>query len=249
MSKELAEVIVDNGIMYRLGEHDLYYPDLGLPEGTHYNIGKYGLMRWEYLKVNRRGEYLRLLLDGKLNEHLHDPHEFKVFGTVRHHDGTKSKQWKPMGKSISNLYRYAEVSKACNQRFLDSLVDIVPVNSTLEELGTVCSGKTVKGKKVSGFNVWSPDVMRIMETVSDGKYLISGFRNRDIAKAIFPAMRDPKKLSSKTSRTLKKLRQHGLIKKVPHSRRYHVTSKGRRIMGTLIELRRKDYPKLAAKAA
>ena len=37
-------------------------------------------------------------------------------------------------------------------------------------------------------------------------------------------------LSSKTSRTLKKLRQQGLIKKVPRSRRYHVTSKGRRIM-------------------
>jgi len=71
MSKELAEVIVENGIVYHLGEDDLYYPDLRLPEGTHYNIGKYGLMRWEYLKVNRRGEYLRLLLDGKLNEHLH----------------------------------------------------------------------------------------------------------------------------------------------------------------------------------
>lgn len=75
MSKELAEAIVDNDIVYRLGEHDLYYPDLGLPEGTYYNIGKYGLMRWEYLKVNRRGEYLRLLLDGKLNEHLHEVDE------------------------------------------------------------------------------------------------------------------------------------------------------------------------------
>ena len=44
MSKELAEVIVENGIVYLLGEHDLYYPDLGMSEGTHYNIGKYGIM-------------------------------------------------------------------------------------------------------------------------------------------------------------------------------------------------------------
>lgn len=72
MSKELAEVIVENGIVYRLGEHDLYYPDLRLSEGTHYNIGKYGIMRWEYLKTNQRREYLRLLLDGKLNEYLHE---------------------------------------------------------------------------------------------------------------------------------------------------------------------------------
>ncbi len=75
MSKKLAKVIEENGIVYHLGEDDLYYPDLRLPEGTHYNIGKYGLMRWEYLKVNRRGEYLRLLLDGKLNEHLHEVDE------------------------------------------------------------------------------------------------------------------------------------------------------------------------------
>lgn len=72
MSKELAEVIVENGIVYRLGEHDLYYPDLGMPEGTQYNIGKYGIMLWEYLKTNNREKYLRLLLDGKLNEHLHE---------------------------------------------------------------------------------------------------------------------------------------------------------------------------------
>ena len=51
MSKELAEVNVGNGIVYHLGEHDLYYPDLGIPEGTHCNIGKYGLMRWGIWKI------------------------------------------------------------------------------------------------------------------------------------------------------------------------------------------------------
>ena len=180
---------------------------------------------------------------------INNPREFKVFGTVRHRDGTESSQWKPMGKSISNLYRYAEVSKACNQRFLDAMTDIVPVKSVQEEIGTVCSGKTVKGKRVPGFNVWSPEVVRIMEAVSDGRYLINGFRNRDISQTVFPKMRDEKKRSSKTSRLLKKLRRHGLIKKVSRSRRYHVTSKGRRIMGTLIELYHKDYPELIAKAA
>ena len=180
---------------------------------------------------------------------INDPREFKVFGTVRHHDGSESQQWKPMGKSISNLYRYAQVSKACNQRFIDAMVDIVPVRSVQQEIGAVCSGKTVKGKRIPGFNVWAPDVLRIMEAVSDGRYLVNGFRNKDVGKTIFPDMQDAKKRSSRISRTLKKLRQHGLIKKVPRSRRYHVTSKGRRIMGTLIELYHKDYPELIAKKA
>lgn len=65
-------IVGENGIGYTLGEDGLYYPDLELLEGTHYNIGKYGILRWEYLKTHCRGEYIRLLLDGKLNEYLHE---------------------------------------------------------------------------------------------------------------------------------------------------------------------------------
>lgn len=65
-------IIGENGIGYTLGADGLYYPDIKLPEGTHYEIGRYGRMRWEYLKTHRRGKYIRLLMDGKLNEHLHE---------------------------------------------------------------------------------------------------------------------------------------------------------------------------------
>lgn len=68
-------IIGENGIGYTLGTDGLYYPDLKLPEGTQYVIGKYGLMRCEYLKNHRRGEYIRLLVDGKLNEHLYEVDE------------------------------------------------------------------------------------------------------------------------------------------------------------------------------
>lgn len=39
-------IIGENGISYTLGEDGLYYPDLRIAEGTHYEIGKYGRMRW-----------------------------------------------------------------------------------------------------------------------------------------------------------------------------------------------------------
>ena len=55
-----------------LGEGDIYYPDLQLPERTNYNIGKFGHMRCEYLKEFKHGYYMKLLLEGKLNEYLHD---------------------------------------------------------------------------------------------------------------------------------------------------------------------------------
>lgn len=72
---KLEKVIVENGITYVLGEDDIYYPDLQLPRGTNYNIGKYGHMRYEYLKEFRHRYYMELLLEGKLNEYLQEVDE------------------------------------------------------------------------------------------------------------------------------------------------------------------------------
>ena len=115
-----------------------------------------------------------------------------------------------------------------------------------QEIGDICHGKEVKGKRISGFNVWAPNIVLIMETVCDGRFLINGFRNKDIRNLIFPDIGDWKKQSALTSRVLKKLRTFGLVRKNSRSRQYHVSSKGRRIMGALIELRRQQFPALAA---
>lgn len=48
-----------------MGNDNLYYPDLKLPKGTDYPIGKFGHMRCEYLKEFKHGYYMELLLDGK----------------------------------------------------------------------------------------------------------------------------------------------------------------------------------------
>ena len=65
-------IIGENGISYTKGTDGIYYPDLKLPEGEDYEIGRYGNMRLEYLKNHRKGLYLDLLASGKLNGHLHE---------------------------------------------------------------------------------------------------------------------------------------------------------------------------------
>ena len=68
--KELAKHIYDesNGLHYSL-HGDYYLPDLGVEPG--YPLGKYGMVRMQYLKEHRPGLYTRLLLSGKLNDDLH----------------------------------------------------------------------------------------------------------------------------------------------------------------------------------
>jgi len=68
-------IVGENGISYTLGADGLYYPDLKLPEGTDYEIGKYGRMKCEYLKSNFKVVYMELVLSGKLNEYLHEVDE------------------------------------------------------------------------------------------------------------------------------------------------------------------------------
>ena len=51
-------------------EGDYFIPDLDLPQKTDCHIGKYGLMRKQYLKEHRPGLYNRMILDETLFEHL-----------------------------------------------------------------------------------------------------------------------------------------------------------------------------------
>ena len=50
----------------------IFYPDLALPEQTNYPIGKYGIMRLDYLKKHRRGTYTTLLTSCTLNQHIYE---------------------------------------------------------------------------------------------------------------------------------------------------------------------------------
>lgn len=54
----------------RIGDYLL--PDLELEDKEIFNIGKYGLLKLDYLKKNKRGLYTELLMKDKLNEYLHD---------------------------------------------------------------------------------------------------------------------------------------------------------------------------------
>ena len=68
---KLEEIIVENGITYRLAEDGCYYPQVSLDQKTDYVIGKYGIMCGECMMKYRRHEYLKMLMDGVWNQYLH----------------------------------------------------------------------------------------------------------------------------------------------------------------------------------
>lgn len=75
MSKGLEKVIKENGLVYLLAEDGCYYPDLQLEQKTDYPIGKYRIMRAEYMMKHQRYRYLKMDMEGSWNEYLHEVDE------------------------------------------------------------------------------------------------------------------------------------------------------------------------------
>jgi len=86
---------------------------------------------------------------------INNPREFKV--CKKSTAVGKPDKWVPMGKSISNLYRYAEVSKAANQRYLDAVTLADLKGKCIDEIERLCK-KVEKGNRTfSAFNLLSEE--------------------------------------------------------------------------------------------
>ena len=76
MNNELPKTKIDEktGIEYHL-EGDYYIPNLVMPKQEKITLNKYGRMRLNYLKENKKAEYSIMLMDGTLNSHLKEIQE------------------------------------------------------------------------------------------------------------------------------------------------------------------------------
>jgi len=150
----------------------------------------------------------------------------------------KKKKWVPMGKSIANLYRYAQVSEAANRRYLDAVSLAEPKGESIVEIEKICNRVSSGSRIFPGMNPLSKEVEQIFLAVMNGGNHINGFTNASIRNNLFPdAAKDDKRVRNKTTRIIAKLRAHKLIVKIPHSFRYKVTPKGVRIMSTVLAVK------------
>ena len=175
---------------------------------------------------------------------INDPHEFKILKNVRTNEGYEVKRWVPMGKSIANLYRYKEVSEASNMRYIEALGNAIDKSKPIEEIEKVSSKIVVKGRRYTGFNILDKETTKLFKILSNGSYMINGFRNSDIKYALYGERKDIEsiKVRNRVTRLLAKLRAHKLIKKVPNGLKYYVTEKGRKIISQVLYFKTNELP-------
>ncbi|MDD5596898.1 MAG: hypothetical protein PHV82_03070 [Victivallaceae bacterium] len=169
---------------------------------------------------------------------INDPYSFKI---LRHgkRNGELVYGWFPMAKGVANLYRYGEIGFAANHAYLDALAIVRDDRPAKESLQKLTEPVRRKGKSYGAFNPLRFEEIRLFQSVMNGNFIAFGFQNRDIRETIFGgagSRRETARLSAKIGRYLKKLQMHGLIAKVPRSRRWKVTPYGWQTMQAAIEI-------------
>ena len=110
-----------------------------------------------------------------------------------------------MGKSISNLYRYVEISKSITKRYIEALPDINIDEAPISEINKISSSIEVNDRKCTGFNILGKDTLKLFTIISSGEYLINGFSNKLIREKYF-SKEITKKDINKLTRLLSKLK-------------------------------------------
>jgi hypothetical protein len=170
---------------------------------------------------------------------INKPSEFKVYDS-------KKQRWKPMGKSVANIYHFAEIAKACNNRFIKAISDMITADSQLEYAQTVSKRVVVNNRPHAGLNLLSEQMISALGTIADAKFLLHGFRNKDIAPLFAQEARSCKAAKDKATRLIGKLRAHKIIQKVSNTLSYRLTSKGRQLSSELLLFKHCNLQRLTA---
>ena len=169
---------------------------------------------------------------------------FKHYREVEHRDGSKQTKWASMRKTIYSLPALREILNAANRRYLEFLSAIEDPRNGRDKLDRLSQPVQNEGRSYPGFNLFDAADEALLTAIARGEFNISGMKNKTLRRFL------PDKNSGQMSRLLKRLRLHGLIKKVGHTYKYYLTQFGKAAITTALKLRELVIiPQLALNAA
>lgn len=153
----------------------------------------------------------------------HDVSFFKHYREVIHRNGTASQKEASMKKNIYSLKPLKEILVASNGRYLEFISAIEDHTIGHKKLEKVTDPKTTENRNYKGFNFFSKADKQLLLTLIRGEFNIYGFRCKDLCKYL-------NYTKSQLSRLIKRLRVHGLVKKIGKCYKYYLTQFGKQVI-------------------
>ena len=183
---------------------------------------------------------------------INRPRDLKVYRR-KEGDPKGPLAWRQLRKGVSGIHRIAEVSQAANERYLDALSQLENRTRVRDLVDRVCHPTTLRGQSVRALRPWSAPDIHLLQAVSRGEFVLTGFRNCDLRSILFPKSSacppERKRASGRVTRLLRLLRAHGLIRKLPKTHRYQLTVNGRATINAVLAARNAEIGALLKAAA
>jgi len=202
-------------------------------------------VRGNWLKMyNKHGIVLRV------ETVINRPREFRISRLGR---GKRAIDWFQMPKRIDSLKRYAEICLRANRAYLQALAQVDNPAEAYRQLDRLCEPQKLAKQRIRGLNPLREKDQALFKAVVRGEHFIQGFRASDLAMRLEIIVPDDpterKRHSARINRKLRLLRGHGLIARIPRSRRYKITDIGMKFMNAAIDLRTTGIPDIFKQAA
>jgi hypothetical protein len=186
---------------------------------------------------------------------INNPEEFRVRKKVTR-KGKKKLEWVAMRKGVGYLFRYQQVSFQANSRYLEALAIVDDPTDTQRDLDRMTTRKKdAAGRGCAALNPLARRDVELFQSIMDGNHCLRGFSNRDIRQQLAATphlqqcLSNSTQASAKVSRIFRRLHAHGLIAKIPRTRRWRITRYGRRVIGAVLYLRYHDFPRIYSRIA
>ncbi len=150
--------------------------------------------------------------------------QFKTYREVDQRDGTRVKKMAVMKKNIYSLFPLIRLLQASNHRYLEFISAFPDPGEGIKKLNTISRTITSGERNYKGFNFFAVEDQQLLTVIARGEFNITGLRNQSLQ----PFLSD--KTPNQISRILKRLRLHGLIKKVGGSYKYYLTPLGKAVI-------------------
>jgi hypothetical protein len=173
---------------------------------------------------------------------------FSLTGRVRRKRERKGQQqmvWCPMNKGVVNLPSYQRVMRAANDCYLNALSVVADPAPAYRQVTHLTESKLHRGRRYAGFNPARRKDVKLFQAVLSGEHLLRGFHNAEIREALWGLTSDyrqRRRRANAVTRLLKRLHVRGLLAKIPRTRRWRVTARGHKLLGTMIQLHYHGLP-------
>jgi hypothetical protein len=217
---------------------------------THVGRRVEGVRVQHAMKSNKLKMYDKGGLVLRVETTINDPTELRV----RRRQGAGGPlQWQPLRKGVAWLWRYAEESRASNGRYLGALAVVDDDSAARRLLDRVTQRGKLNGRPRRALQPLSPVEQQLCLAALRGEHRLQGFRNKDIAQRLYAQGTkdgaERRRRCGRVTRLIHLLRAHGLVAKIPHTRRYRVTTQGELLMSAAIKVKEIAMPKAIREAA